>query len=42
MIAGDEMLATVILDRLLHHCHVVQIDGRSFRLREVQAQGSEA
>jgi DNA replication protein DnaC len=42
MIAGDEMLATVILDRLLHHCHVVQIDGRSFRLREVQAMAGDA
>jgi DNA replication protein DnaC len=42
MIAGDEMLATVILDRLLHHCHVVQIDGRSFRLREVQLKESDA
>ncbi len=36
MLAGDEMLATAILDRLLHHCHVLQIDGRSFRLREIQ------
>jgi DNA replication protein DnaC len=42
MIAGDEMLATVILDRLLHHCHVVQIDGRSFQLREVQAMAGDA
>jgi DNA replication protein DnaC len=42
MIAGDEMLATVILDRLLHHCHVVQIDGRSFRLREVTIKESDA
>ena len=42
MIAGDEMLATVILDRFLHHCHVVQIDGRSFRLREVRTKTGEA
>ncbi|MEP0773938.1 MAG: ATP-binding protein [Acidobacteriota bacterium] len=42
MIAGYEMLATVILDRLLHHCHVVQIDGRSFRLREIQTTRGEA
>ncbi len=41
MLAGDEMLATVILDRELHHCHGVQIDGRSVRLREVQSTGSE-
>lgn len=42
MIAGIEMLATVILDRLLHHCRVVQIDGRSLSLREGRANGSEA
>lgn len=41
MLAGDEVLATAILDRLLHHCHVVNIDGRSFRMREIErkAQG---
>ena len=36
MLAGDEVLATAILDRLLHYCHVVQIDGRSFRLRAME------
>ena len=35
MLVGDEVLATAILDRLLHHCHVIQIDGRSFRLRDM-------
>jgi DNA replication protein DnaC len=38
MLAGDEVLTAAILDRLLHHCHLVQIDGRSFRLKELQAQ----
>ena len=33
--AGDEILTTVILDRLLHHVHIVHIDGRSLRLREL-------
>ena len=33
--AGDEILTTAILDRLLHHVHVVHIDGRSYRLREL-------
>ncbi len=33
--AGDEVLTTAILDRLLHHVHVVHIDGRSYRLREI-------
>ena len=40
MLAGDEILATAILDRLLHHCHVVNIDGRSFRLRELEAKAT--
>jgi len=40
MLAGDEVLATAILDRLLHHCHVVNIDGRSFRLKEMEAQAA--
>lgn len=40
MLAGDEVLATAILDRLLHHCHVVQIDGRSFRMRQMEKKAS--
>ena len=35
--AGDEILTTAILDRLLHHVVVVLIDGRSYRLRELDA-----
>ncbi|MFF5019075.1 IS21-like element helper ATPase IstB [Streptomyces sp. NPDC001165] len=30
---GDEVLATAILDRLLHHCEVVSINGNSYRLK---------
>ena len=33
--AGDEVLTTAILDCLLHHVHVVQISGRSYRLKEL-------
>jgi DNA replication protein DnaC len=33
--AGDEIPSTAILDRLLHDVHIVHIDGRSYRLREV-------
>ncbi len=36
MLAGDEALATAILDRLLYHCHVIQIDGSSYRLRDLE------
>jgi len=37
MLAGDEVLATAILDRLLHRSHVLNISGRSYRLRELEA-----
>lgn len=33
--AGDEILTTAILDRLLHHVHIIHIDGRSYRLRDL-------
>lgn len=33
---GDDVLAAAILDRLLHHCHVVNIQGRSYRLRHFE------
>ncbi|MGN9913811.1 IS21-like element helper ATPase IstB [Phytohabitans sp. LJ34] len=32
---GDEALATAILDRLLHHCTVVDINGPSYRRRSI-------
>ena len=31
---GDEVLATALLDRLLHHAEVVTINGRSYRMRQ--------
>ena len=36
LLAGDEVLATAILDRLLHHSHVLDIKGRSYRLRDLE------
>jgi DNA replication protein DnaC len=36
ILAGDEVLATAILDRLLHHSHVLDIKGRSYRLRDLE------
>jgi len=35
----DEVLATAVLDRLLHHCTIVNIRGKSHRLREKQKTG---
>jgi DNA replication protein DnaC len=36
---GDEVLATAILDRLLHHSHTLMITGESYRLREKRKTG---
>lgn len=36
---GDEMTAAAILDRLMHHSHVLIIDGESFRLRSKRKAG---
>jgi DNA replication protein DnaC len=33
-VLGDEVLATAILDRLLHHCDVINIGGPSYRLKD--------
>jgi DNA replication protein DnaC len=33
-VLGDDVLATAILDRLLHHCHVIAINGPSYRLKD--------
>jgi len=31
---GDNTMSTTILDRLMHHCHLLEVDGRSYRLKE--------
>lgn len=36
---GDGVVATAILDRLLHHSHVLTIRGESYRLREKRRSG---
>ena len=30
---GDDVMAAALIDRLLHHCHVVNIRGNSYRMR---------
>ena len=32
-IFGDEVMATALIHRLLHHCHIVNIRGNSYRMR---------
>lgn len=39
IVFGDEVLATAILDRLLHHSHTFMITGESYRLREKRKSG---
>src|SRR5699024_5890184 len=36
---GNEALVSAMLDRLLHHAHIVQIRGESYRLREKRNAG---
>lgn len=42
VLAGDEVLATAILDRLLHHSQVLNISGRSYRLRDLERAANGA
>ena len=40
---GDDVLASAILDRLLHHCDVISINGPSYRLKDhVSPKGGDA
>ena len=31
---GDDVMAAALIDRLVHHCHIVNIRGNSYRLRQ--------
>jgi DNA replication protein DnaC len=33
-VLGDEVMAAALIDRILHHCHLVNIRGNSYRMRE--------
>ena len=37
--AGDRVLTAAMLDRLLHHSHVIQIQGESYRLKDKRKAG---
>jgi DNA replication protein DnaC len=32
-VLGDEVMAAALIDRVLHHCHIVNIRGNSYRMR---------
>ena len=36
LLAGDEVLTIAILDQLLHRANVLNIKGRSYRLRDLE------
>ena len=38
---GDNMIANAILDRLLHHSHVISITGKSYRTKDILANSKE-
>ena len=37
--AGDKIVTTAILDRVLHHSHIINIQGDSYRLKEKKENG---
>ncbi|EDZ4409623.1 transposase, partial [Salmonella enterica] len=39
MFARDTTLISAMLDRILHHSHVVQIKGESYRLKQKRKAG---
>ena len=39
-LADDATLTAALLDRLLHHAHIVQINGESYRLKDRKKAGS--
>lgn len=38
---GDPILANAILDRLLHHSHVFNINGKSYRTKDILEDSKE-
>lgn len=39
---GDNMIANAILDRLLHHSHVISITGKSYRTKDILVDSSDS
>ena len=38
LIAGRKVLATTILDRLMHRAHLLEFEGKSYRLKEAASR----
>ena len=41
-ILGDAMVAAALIDRLVHHAHIITLKGKSYRLRERGAASAPA
>lgn len=39
---GDDVIASAILDRLLHHSHIIAINGPSYRLKDKLDRAAQA
>ena len=39
MLNNDEALTAAILDRLIHHSHIINIQGESYRLKQKREAG---
>ena len=39
---GDDVAASAIADRVCHHCHVIKITGRSYRLKDLPRERRDA
>lgn len=39
---GDNMIANAILDRLLHHSHVISITGKSYRTKDILVESNKS
>ena len=37
---GDQVLASAIIDRLVHHCHIIKIIGPSYRMKGMKAKST--
>ena len=35
-VLGDEVMAAALIDRVVHYCHIVNIRGNSYRMRDHQ------
>ncbi len=40
--SDDQTMTAAMLDRLLHHAHIVQITGESYRLKDKRKAGQAA